>query len=136
VVSRQTLHEWKTKYDWEGRAARIEAEEKHLADATSDEALLLSLLKQHARYEKYFDSLEFGKTDTQAVHGQNSVLKMIMALRPKDNVAADIDRPKLFLENLEWIARVLQETDPEGFKVLARNFDNLTDRFKEECLNA
>jgi len=30
----------------------------------------------------------------------------------------------------------LQETDPEGFKVLARNFDALTIKFKAEYLNA
>lgn len=54
----------------------------------------------------------------------------------QENTAPDVDLPKIFLENLEWIARVLKDTDPEGLKVLARNFDYLTDKFKAECLNA
>jgi hypothetical protein len=48
----------------------------------------------------------------------------------------EVDLPKIFLENLEWIARALKDTDPEGLKVLARNFDYLTDKFKAECINA
>jgi hypothetical protein len=135
VISRQSLHEWKTRYDWEGRAARAEAEEKHLAEATSDEALLVVLLKQKKKYEEYFDSLELGKIDNQAVYGYNSILKTIVDIRPKGE-AAEIDRAKIFLENLKWIAQALQDIDPEGFKVLARNFDHLTVKFKEECLNA
>ena len=48
----------------------------------------------------------------------------------------EIDRPKLFLENLEWIARILKDTDPEGLKVLARNFDHLIIAFKAEYAKA
>jgi len=42
------------------------------------------------------------------------------------------DKPKVFLDNLEFIARQLQSTDPEGLKVLARNFDLLVMSFKAE----
>ena len=63
VISRQSLHEWKTKYDWEGRAARVEAEKMMMADATSDDAILATLLKQKTKYENYFDGLEVGKVD-------------------------------------------------------------------------
>jgi len=44
----------------------------------------------------------------------------------------DIDKPALFLGNLEWLAIKLKETDPEGLKVLARNFDSLVIQFKTE----
>ncbi len=44
----------------------------------------------------------------------------------------EIDRPAIFLETLEWIALKLKETDPEGLKVLARNFDALVIQFKTE----
>jgi len=56
--------------------------------------------------------------------------------RGQESTAPDVDLPKVFLENLEWIARTLQEIDPEGFKILARNFDQLTVKFKAEYLNA
>lgn len=83
VISRQTLHEWKTKYDWEGRAARAEAEERMMTDATSDDAILAPLLKQKNKHEEYFDSLPVGKIDTQAVYAYNSILKTILVIKQK-----------------------------------------------------
>ncbi len=49
----------------------------------------------------------------------------------KQEVAAPkIDRPALFMEAVEFIAGVLKDTDPEGLKILARNFDGLITAFK------
>ena len=48
----------------------------------------------------------------------------------------DADKPKAFLESLQFIAESLKEIDPEGLKVLAGNFDAITARFKasqNEC---
>ncbi len=45
---------------------------------------------------------------------------------------SDIDKPALFLEFLERTGRYLQKEDPEGFKVIARNFDPLVLQFKVE----
>jgi len=47
-------------------------------------------------------------------------------------VAPEIDRPAVFLENLQWLAARLKESDPEGLKVLGRNFDGLILQFKAE----
>jgi len=53
--------------------------------------------------------------------------------RPAAEVAAQaIDKPKLFLENFDFIARTLKEIDPEGLKVLAENYDEIVARFKAE----
>jgi hypothetical protein len=41
-----------------------------------------------------------------------------------------IDRPKLFLEDMGFIATTLKEIDPEGLKVFARNFESIVERFK------
>ena len=41
-----------------------------------------------------------------------------------------VDRPKLFLEALTWLATKLRDMDPEGLKVLERNFDALIIQFK------
>jgi hypothetical protein len=135
VISRQSLHEWKTRYDWEGRAARSEAEEKHLKDATSDEALLAVLLKQKKKYEAYFDAQPVGTVDNQAVYGYNSILKTVVNIRPRGE-AADIDRPKLFMEDIEFIAGILKEIDPEALKAFGRNFDTIVQRFKENHAQA
>jgi transposase len=42
------------------------------------------------------------------------------------------DRPRLFMETLEFIAGALKDADPEGLKVLAKNFDRLVEKFKAE----
>lgn len=46
--------------------------------------------------------------------------------------ALQMDRPRLFMETLEFIAGALKDADPEGLKVLARNFDALVEKFKLE----
>lgn len=50
--------------------------------------------------------------------------------RPEEPSAPELDRPALFLEDLNFIANILKETDPEGLKVFARNFDLIVARFK------
>lgn len=49
---------------------------------------------------------------------------------------AQIDKPAFFLESLEFIAGILKEKDPEGLKVLARNFDDLVGAFKARYAEA
>jgi transposase-like protein len=44
--------------------------------------------------------------------------------------APKIDRPALFLEDMEFIASVLKESDPEGLKILAKSFDVLIEQIK------
>jgi len=82
-ISRQSLQAWKKKYDWEGRAARAEAQEKSMMEATSDDAILSVLLAQKERYENYFEAMAVGKVDNQAVYGYNSILKTILDIRQK-----------------------------------------------------
>lgn len=48
----------------------------------------------------------------------------------KTELTAKIDRPALFMEAVEFIAGVLKDSDPEGLKVLANNFDGLITAFK------
>ena len=134
TVTRQTLASWRDEYDWEARAARAEAEEKSLSESTdiSDNALLNSLLKQKANYERYFETLPAGRIDNQAVYAYSNLLKKIVDIRPKeDGSTVDIDRPKLFLEDMDFIAKTLKEIDPEGLKVLGRSIDVIIARFKD-----
>jgi len=48
----------------------------------------------------------------------------------KSDEGLKIDRPALFLEDIEFIASYLKEKDPEGLKILARSFDGIIDQFK------
>lgn len=133
-ISRQSIHAWIERYGWRERAAMAEAAAADMADATSDEAILNVLLAQKKKYEAYFSTLPVGQIDNQAVYGFNSILKTICELRPAK--AAAVDRPRMFLENLQWIAGWLKDNDPTGLKVLAESFDAMTAAFKQERLNA
>lgn len=138
-VTRQTLASWRDEYDWEGRAARAEAEENRLAEAAdiSDAAIMNALLKQKKNYEDYFSTLPAGRIDNQAVYAYSNLLKKIVDIRPRDDgPAVDIDRPKLFLEDLQFIAEILKEIDPEGLKVFGRSIDTIIARFKESHAKA
>ena len=72
-------------------------------------------------------------TDPQDVYAFARVARVV-GLDGRDNRAetktADIDRPKIFLENLEFIASVLKEVDPAGLKVLSQSFEIIVRRFK------
>lgn len=71
--------------------------------------------------------------DPHQVYAALRVLKEEREREKKaDSKAPDIDRPKIFLEDMEFVAEVLKEVDPEGLKILARNFDALVVRFKAE----
>lgn len=83
VITRATLYEWMEKYDWQGRATRLEAEQIVMANATSDESILTPLLSQKTRYELYFDGLPVNEVDNQAVYGYNAILKTILEIREK-----------------------------------------------------
>lgn len=83
VITRQSLYEWMEKYDWQGRATRLEADQALMVDATSDDSILTPLLRQKTRYESYFDSLAIGEVDNQAVYGYNAILKTILEIREK-----------------------------------------------------
>jgi Zn-dependent M32 family carboxypeptidase len=108
VVTRKTLAEWREKYQWADRAARLDALKQGAADTnlTFEEELLRDLLNQKKRYDAYFDTLEAGKADTQAMYVYMQLCKEIKSLtkelKPKDKkpikkglekrAAADIKR--------------------------------------------
>ena len=70
--------------------------------------------------------------DPQDVYAVIRLEKLARERRQKqEEQGPDIDRPRVFLENLEFVVDVLKELDPEGLKVLARNFDTIIHRFKE-----
>lgn len=47
-------------------------------------------------------------------------------------IKVEIDKPAIFLEHVEWLAMALKGIDPEGLKVLGRNWDALITQFKAE----
>ncbi len=132
-VTRQTLAEWREKYDWPGRAARAECAEADKAAALTDDALILALLAQKKRYEDYFESLVRGQIDNQALYAYSNILKTLVDFsNKKRSEVVEVDRPAVFLEDLQFVAETLREIDPEGLKVFARSFDTIVSKFKDK----
>lgn len=70
--------------------------------------------------------------DPQDVYAVARLEKLMQEREVKsEENAPDTDRPKIFLENMEFVAEILKDVDPEGLKALARNFDVIVKRFKE-----
>jgi len=73
----------------------------------------------------------------QLIHawkGIEDVLARITA--KKETQVVNVDEPTMFLKNLEFIAGTLKTIDPQGLKILARNFDALTKAFKRQYAQA
>lgn len=57
--------------------------------------------------------------------------EQLQAAREKEREnAPDVDRPRMFLEFMEFVATHLKENDPGGLAVLSRNFEGIVAAFK------
>lgn len=118
-VPERTIANWSTDEGW------VEARKEH-RQALSDIRRKRVMLRK-ALIEKAMTTL-----DPQDIYAA-ARLEAASGKKETDTVVvADIDRPRLFLENLEFVADVLKGIDPEGLKVLARSFEEIVKRFKEK----
>lgn len=134
-VSRPTLTAWRDQHGWVERAAQVEAQAQLLKDATSIETLLADLITRKQGYDRYFETLPLGKIDNQATYAYAGLLKRIAEMQSMQNAVIGFDRPRFFLENMQWLIGWLKGNDPAGLDVLARNIDQLTLAYKTECMN-
>jgi hypothetical protein len=125
-VSVTTLSRWKQDGEWEERRRELA---RGLADLKRD-----SLKLRQKLAKKALDILEQDKPGPQELYAATSIASRLAQAEgraaPGDKSEPEIDRPTLFLEDLQFVAAVLKEIDPEGLKVLARNFDLIVSRFK------
>ena len=84
-ISRATVASWREKYDWQMRASDIDVKKQAAQDksVTFEESLFLDLQKQKERYDAYFDSLEAGEVDNQAMYVYNQILEKLLNLKNK-----------------------------------------------------
>jgi len=45
--------------------------------------------------------------------------------------SAQADPHRLFLEHVQFMMSVLKDVDPEGLRIVARNFDTIIEKYKE-----
>lgn len=117
-VNRNTVGRWKAEDDWD------DARRQYRHDMRSIRSSTLAARKKLAMQVA-------AEPDPQLIYALCRLESVAMRKDKTTEAAApDIDRPRLFLEDLEFIAAALKEIDPEGLKVLARNFDTIVKRFK------
>ena len=118
-----TLKRWSSEEQWFDEKQRHRRE---LVTIDQDTLKLKKLMTKHA-----IETL-----DPQVIHALNALNKIKISSKKADQKEPDIDRPKIFLEDLEFIAETLREIDPEGLKVVSRDFEMIVRRFKESHAQA
>jgi len=115
----QTLKQWASDRGWyqlkkELQTANIEIRHNSIR------------LLQKATKEA-LDSLDPEKIDVL------SRLRPAIGWQDKGNAKEpDIDRPRMFLKDMEFAVKVLQEVDPAALKLFGKNFGIIVRRWKEK----
>ncbi len=109
--------------NWSGAEGWREKREEYRVNKQSIRSTVTKLRKQLAQ-----DALS--TSDPQKVFAFIRLEALAGRQERKSEDAPKIDRPALFLEDLEFIAGILRDRDPEGLKILANNFDVLLGEFK------
>jgi hypothetical protein len=116
----------------ESTVKRWSADEGWADERREHKATLADIRRNTLQLRKAFVAKAMGSLDPQDVYAAVRLEALAQRGQKKeDAVQVDVDRPKLFLEDLEFVASVLKEIDPEGLKILARNFEAIVTRFKE-----
>jgi len=119
-VSVTTLSRWKQDGDWERLRAELATA---LAQIKRDTLLLRQKLVAEA-LQTLNPQMVYAVVQLARTAGVGA------SAGKEETKEPEIDRPALFLEDLKFVAKVLKETDPEGLKVVARNFEAIVARFK------
>ncbi len=84
-ITRTTVASWRERYDWQQRASNMDVKKQAAQDVsiTFEESLFLDLQKQKDRYDAYFESLEAGEIDNQAMYVYNQILEKLLNLKNK-----------------------------------------------------
>ena len=129
-VSERTLSNWSSAGNWQQKRA------DHKKAISSIKANSLKLRQKLV--EKALNTLNsMDNINPQDMHGFRSIINIATIKEDsEDKAAVEIDRPKAFMEDLEFIAEILKEVDPEGLKVFSRNFETIVNRFKQKLEEA
>lgn len=127
---------WAKSEGWRSRKDKLRQDAMELEEGSiqAKKLLLDQCLSKLKAMQEGDESL-----DSQTLFGMVRVVNVVSPKKKEsaEEIAApDIDRPALFLEDLQFIANVLKDLDPEGLKILARSFDLIVARFKAEHAKA
>ena len=118
-ISIQTLKQWSSDRGWfqlkkEMQTASIEI--RH------DSIRLLQKATKEA----------LASLDPQKIYALSSLRAVTRKESTQNEKEPDIDRPRMFLEDMEFAVKILQEVDPAALKLFGKNFGIIVRRWKEE----
>jgi transcriptional regulator with XRE-family HTH domain len=130
-VSRQTLSTWKgqTRKPNEDKDEWDKARERKSSFGIRMEALL-------ERELTFAEGREAGAIDGGILDNLSKLGALVVRFKEIEAQKGKVDKPAMFMEDMEFVAGYLKEKDPEGLKVLAKNFDGLIEAFKEKHAQA
>lgn len=126
-VSRQSASEWKarTRKFGEEKDEWDKARERKSSFGLRMEALL-------DREVQYAEERQPGATEGGVWDNISKIGALVVKFKALETQGGGYDKPRVFLENLQWIINWMKEHNPEGLKALASVFDELTEAFKTE----
>lgn len=129
-VSRQTLSAWKgqTRKPDEELDEWDKARQRKATFGIRMEALL-------ERELTFAEERQPGAIEGASLDNLSKLGSLVVKFKAVEGQGAGYDKAKVFLENLEWMVAWLRESDPEGLKALAADFDAMTMKFKTECMS-
>ena len=119
-VSRETDIPVGTVKRWSGDDGWFEEKQQYRRQ-------LAAIDQDTVRLKKMMTERAIQTLDPQVIHAWKAIK---VDRKSTETREPDIDRPKLFLEDMEFVAETLKDVDPEGLKVFARNFETIVNRFK------
>lgn len=129
AVSRQSLSDWKGRTRKPGE--NLDEWDKAREHKRSNVERLRAL------FDRELTALEESRAGEMSAMSLDAITKLGTLVQRWEvaEKSPAYDRPRVFLENLQFIVGWLRDNDPEGLKALAESFDAVTLAFKEECLN-
>ncbi len=123
-ISKPTLYDWISKYNFDERMARADEKARETKDAahTTEARLLSDLLRQKEKYEKYFDGLGTG-IDNQAQYAYTSLVKTIVDIKTKIGA----DRAALFMDFIKDLIGYLSTVDMSAVGALEKHADGFAE---------
>lgn len=125
-VSRNTLTEWKARS--KSPSSDLDEWDKARELKRGFGLRMETLLERELTYA---EERQAGAIEGVTLDNLSKLGALVVKFKQVESTGAGFDRAKVFLENLQFIAGWMKENEPQGLKVLAESFDDLTTAFKE-----
>ncbi len=130
-LTRGALYDWISQHDWNGRAARLQAEEERaeVAKLMGREKILADLTTRKGSYERYLEQIEAkGGVDNAATTAYANLCKTIMQLQDKIEGGAGLSKLDLAKDMLRQQFAFVRESYPDHAAAFLEVMEPFSDR--------